>query len=93
MAWVAIGDEARRSLEVAAVYSSAIDRWTAKLADEVGRLLKSKRRQARVVAEAIAVGVEGALRVAAGGGFAAGGGAQIVQNAAAALLNDAAARP
>jgi len=91
LAWVAIGDEARRRLDIGAMYSSAVGRVVDRLAEDVGRLVPRKR--VRSTARAIMVAIEGALRVGAGGGLEPGAAAPLVRGMAAALLNDAAAGP
>ncbi|HSQ66657.1 MAG TPA: TetR/AcrR family transcriptional regulator [Polyangiaceae bacterium] len=92
-AWAAIGDEARRRLDVRAIYSTAIGRGVDRLAEDVARLVPPRKRRARSIAEAIMVAIEGALRVGAGGGLEAGTAAPLARRVAAALLNDAAVRP
>jgi len=92
-AWVAIGDEARRRVEISAAYSTAIRRAVDRLTEDMTRLVSPRKRRARSIAEAIVLAIEGALRVGAGGGLEVGTAAPLVRRVAAAMLNDAVANP
>lgn len=92
-AWVAIGDEARKRPEIASSYGEAISRATGRLLQEVNRIIPARKRRSQVIAQAIVVAIEGALRVGAGGGLEARAAAPLVRGVAAAMLNDAAANP
>jgi TetR/AcrR family transcriptional repressor of bet genes len=90
LAWVAIGDEARRRAEITDLYAAAITRIVAQLREEIARALPAPhRRKARFVATAVVVAIEGALRVGAAGGLAPGSAASLVNATATALINDA----
>ena len=90
-AWVAIGDEARKRPEVGSSYGAAIGRVMDRVLLEVNRVIPPRNRRSQVIAQAIVVAIEGALRVGAGGGLQPGAAAPMVRAVAAAMLNDAAA--
>ena len=89
LAWVAVGEEARRSATVKRVYVEALERSRAHLIGEIGRCLSVKGRvRARPIAEAIVVAIEGALRAGAAGGLQEGSAAPMVHAIFRALVRD-----
>lgn len=87
MAWVTIGDEARRRPTVRTVYLASLSRAKARLVDAVSRVMRPSRKPtAEHIAQALIVAIEGALRVGVAGGLVPGSAAPLVRSLATALL-------